>query len=285
MCPLRLFTSILLLSSSIAVAQGDPTSPPSPVDLIRRTITNQDTYWAKQQKYACSYQIVTRDRYDTGISTHAVEQTDQIIILHGNETKIINTKTGKEVEGRKVKSISASQLFSTWRDPLFESVVEHSKFTAENLEREHTGRPLVVIEYEGDPDYHPTTDVDRIAQSLSGQIVIDLTENAFVSITGKTDFDVVDGKNFLVVGRHPGGLRLGIPLLEYESSFYNTAYLPTVWSQANFRAVRNNRDALANWSKTLSRTFMQRVSCQVFSTSMRILPGGSVVVPNEPAKP
>jgi hypothetical protein len=272
----QLVTTALFLSAAGAIAQDDRDAFPEPVNLIRQTIANEDSYWIQQQKYACSYQIVTRDRYDTGISTHAVGQTDQIIILHGNTATIVNSKTGKEVQGKDVKAITSSQLFSTWRDPLFESVVEHSKFTNEYLVRERTGRSVVVIQYQGDSEYKPTSDTDRIAQSLSGRIVIDPSEKVFVSITGSTDFDVVDGKRFLIVGRHPWG----IPLLDYHAVFYNTAYLPTLWSQASYHAVRNDREAIRNWLGTLSRTFMQRIACQEYRQSMRILPG-MVVEPKD----
>lgn len=282
---MKLLILTLMFCSGIAIAQEELGKRPGPAELIRQTIADEDTQWAKQQRYVCSYQIITRDHYDTGISTHAVEQSDEIVLLHGKQVRIVDSKTGKEVTGKKEKVVADSQMFSTWRDPLFESVLEHAEFSPQHFERDRAGRSVVVIEYRGDSAYHPTLDIDRIAQSLSGRIVIDPSEKVFVSITGNSDFDVVDEKRFLMVGRHPGGYRLGIPLLDYHTAFYETTYLPTTWSQARYRAVKNNRMALNHWLESLTRTFMQRISCKEYRATSTIVPGFSLPVPNEAAKP
>ena len=81
--------------------------------------------------------MITRDQYGTGISVHAVEHADQVIIVHGAQIRTVDVKTGKDVLPKKGKVVTSPDTFATWKVPLFEEVVAHSLFS--NERREHSG--------------------------------------------------------------------------------------------------------------------------------------------------
>jgi hypothetical protein len=123
--------TVLCVSCAQAVhcfagGQQDGPNLPEPRALIEHTIEQQKPYIDIQNKYACFYQMDKRDHYDSGRSTHAVEQTDQVVILHGGQVRTLNAKTSKEVEPKKGQLIASLDTFSTWNDSLFRSVFEHS---------------------------------------------------------------------------------------------------------------------------------------------------------------
>ncbi len=230
--------------------------------LALQAVQNQSTYVEGQERYVCRYQIVTRDQYGSGRSQHQVQHIEDVMASSGHSLESRFADVGDALDPNPVV---ASISFAVWADPIFTAVLQHSILS--DLSQTQPG--FVTFTFRGDPAYEPVSDTERIAQSLEGTVVLDLTRHIFVQISGRSAYDVIDKNRFL--------MKRGIPILEFHAAPFQGAYLPSEWEPATYGVVKNGPRAEAAWLATLQRSFGTRESCQVFRPDSEVLPGFTVV--------
>jgi len=231
-------------------------------------VGHEADYLDAQRNFACQYEVKTLCQYDSGRAEAAVMHLEEVLATDKPlmETRIVDQ--GSSNQCGPVTALAADS-FRIWNNPLLRSVLAHSLIS--NVRPSVVHRPdgaeerFVYFTFRGDPAFTPVTDVERVAQALSGWIRIQLSENALLMVSAYTEYDVTNGDRFFVAR--------GMPLLDFRAVPYEKTYLPSVWSEQTFETVVNNSDAQLNWQHTLVRTFGLRQGCKEFKVKSTILPG------------
>jgi hypothetical protein len=267
--------ALLLLVALLWVARADAQSNANEAPIpdakteIKETIESQVFYLTKQKRYACRYHRITRTHYESGVSTRAIAHEDDVLFLTHAEDDASLVQAGPSPASVPVNL----NTFAVWEQPLFQSILAHSVFSRGYRWFTPMGTAILEYTYQPDPKFQPATDIERVANAVEGKVSIDETEHVFTAVMGYATHSVVDGKRLLVLG--PGGEWPGqaIPLFQCAAAPDHGIVVPEWWNQASFGTVKRGRNEVSKWLGTLTRTFIDRPSCQEYRAQSRVLPG------------
>ena len=233
-------------------------------------------YLSEQRKFVCRYDVKTLKDYGSGRSTSSVEHLEEVLATDGGHirTQVVGSVQPGQADA---DAVLASDSFAIWKDPILNSVMEHSLISnvrviepgGNNTRQDR----FAYFTFRGDPAFRPDNEVDEVAQSMVGEMALELNHNVLLMIDGNTDYAVVHDDKFLVERR--------MPLLIFHAVPYQETFLPSIWSETRFEPVSNDRTARQQWLNTLVRTFGERTGCKEFTVNSTVLPGFGVV-PNTP---
>ena len=271
-----LVLGFVLSAPGVLLSQSETTPPDQstePVKVIKSAIENQSNYMSLQKKRACRYMRTVRSDYGTGQSLTRKVRTDEVFFDLGGEAATKPTNASPD-QG------TTSSTFDIWDHLLFQAVLESSLFKRVRDEISWDGRTINRYEFVPNPEFQPSTDIERVAQGVYGTVSIDQKTQIFVGLHALAMKDIYEGKKLLLLGpRHDAP----IPVFSYAAAPYDGIIVPTVWDEASFGPVKRGGNEISNWLATLTRTFVQIQACREYKVKATIKPGFGVL--NDQTKP
>ena len=221
------------------------------------------------ERYACRYHRITRTHYESGQSTRAIAHDDDVLFLTHSE----DDASLVELESKSASIPVNLNTFAVWEQPLFKSILAHSVFSHGYRWFTSMGTAILEYSYQPDPKFQPATDVERVANAVEGKVSIDETEHVFTLVMGYATHSVVDGKRLLVLSPGEEWPGQAIPLFQYAAAHDHGVVVPEWWNEASFGTVKRGNNEVSKWLGTLTRTFIDRPSCQEYRVQSRVLPG------------
>lgn len=238
-----------------------------PVEVVQRAIASTTSYRALQTRRVCTYNRVIRSAYQTGRSTSARVLRDELAF-----------DTGQPVTDPEVLASSGAspEMFDLWDHPLFQTILRHSVFMPLRSSLSADMRKISNFRFTPDPKFQPSTDLERVAQTVDGVISIDDATGVIIGLQGMAMADAYDGNRLLVLGPRSDE---PIPLFTYRAGPADGIIVPTIWDEATFQPVKRGSDEARRWLATLTRTFVHVEGCEDFRVKSTIRPGFGVVKP------
>lgn len=253
--------SLLIQVAPCPAQTGAAISESDVQDLSRQALGNELRYFGAERKYTCTFDVVVREYGPDGWMTHAGLYTADLFNSNAGVLDSHVTASEAPADPRQLLT-NPSVLVMGLPIPILASVLEHSRFAS--IQNFAVGgssastpkHQYLRFSFSGDSSYKPATDTDRIAQALTGTIVLDVTDQLLVHVHGQPASDVVRGRYLL--------LERQIPILDFDATLVNNTYLPMRFSTATFAPVPVGSTARQKWAQELTRTFGTRGNCQQF---------------------
>jgi hypothetical protein len=205
----RLHVVLLFLAVRL-IAAGDDVSLPDPEQLKQRALASDKQMEKVLERYEC----VVNSQLDElnangGVKKHKSERREQFFVngqmiehtlardgveLAGNDAKKEQQRVDKQV--KKYSDPKQVQKAEAQDEKQAEMFIRAQRF--QNGRRElRDGRSTVVYDLSGDPDFHPKSIEERVAQAAAGRIWVDEQSGMPVEFRIHLDHDVKIGGGLL----------------------------------------------------------------------------------------